>query len=180
MSQFSESYHLKDANIDEAVQLVRETSQSGYVGKLSDKWVTLIPESAVCGYNYDRAIVKHNKGVMLQYVFPEDHGFIFRLFQANNLISEYFIDINESDFEDGMDASNLNSEMFVKLTGIDISAAGFEALMQPKTWDEYFALPGDLMGLLGIAPQAYEWLSYHYCELNKEDNKELAEQFVKV
>ena|GEM_PF-6253183 len=180
MSEFSESYHLKNGSIEEAIHLIKQTSQAGYVGKLCDTWVTLVPESAMCGYRYDQSLIGYNRGIILHYVFPEDHGFMFRLFQENRLICEYAVDINGGDFAAEKDLRAFNGAAFLELTGTALSAAELETLLQPKTWEEYSALPGKLMASLGIPGKAYEWLSYHYCECNKEDNPEVSKNFVKI
>lgn len=180
MSEFSESYHLKGNDINSAIQIIKKTSSPGFVGKLCDNWLTLVPESAICGYDFNEKLIENNEGIIFHYVFPEDHGFVFRLFKENSLVCEYSIDVNEGDLDAGRDMSNLNSALFTELTGIAMSAVEFEMLLQPKTWDEYFSLPDKLMELLGIPVEAYKWLSYHYCELNKEDNPELAKQFIEV
>jgi hypothetical protein len=80
MSEFSESYHLKNGNLDDVVALIRRSGQTGYAAKVCDGWTTAIPESTICGFSYDENFVKGNTGILLHYNYPEDHGFSFTLF----------------------------------------------------------------------------------------------------
>lgn len=170
MSEFSESYHIKNGSLEDSIQLIKMSSQSGYVGKFCDGWSTLIPESAICNDFVDYEIIKHNTGILLQFINPEDHGFLFRLFNGQQLVSECIFDYNDT--KPIVDISKLNSLEFINLTGIGISDIELEKLLLPKEWEECFSLPGRLMELLGIAPKAYSWISYYYCQLlEKEDPK---------
>jgi hypothetical protein len=58
MSEFSESYHLKDGSLDDAIALIKQSGQTGYAAKVCDGWATAIPESAACSFSHDEDFAK--------------------------------------------------------------------------------------------------------------------------
>lgn len=178
MSEFSESYHLKNGSLEDAISLLKKSHQTGFVAKASDEWVSLVPSSAICSFSVDTDLITNNTGILLQYVSAEDHCFSFRIYHDSQIISEYTCDINNvlGDFETdvSIDKENFNSSEIVKLINMDISEKELMRILTPRNFNEYMSMSGEFMEKLKIPPQAYNWISYHYCELlQNEEEKPL-------
>lgn len=176
MSEFSESYHIKNGTLEDSIKLIQASAQPGYAGKLNEGWSVLVPESAICSGDPDAKIIGNNQGILLLYTRAEDHGFWFKLFNKDKLVSEYFL--NFEDEGPKADISKLNASEFITLTGIAFSAAELEEFLKLNDWEECFKLAYKFMNLLGIEPKSYDWISYHYCQSREKDDPEFG--FVKV
>ncbi|MDR1565552.1 MAG: hypothetical protein LBS74_11400 [Oscillospiraceae bacterium] len=171
MSEFSESYHLKNGSLQDAIDLIKKSSQSGYAKKPCKDWVTLVPESAICGFNCDKKLVKNNTGILVQYIYPEDHGFCFRVFNRNRLVAEYFYDFNdfdESNIGAALVTNRLNGKELVELLNLKVSEFELVRTLRPTNFSEVMDLHDNFMKLLQIPPEAYTWVSHRYCKLDKE------------
>jgi len=180
MSEFSESYHIKNISLDDAKALIKKSGQSGYAGKLNNDWAVLVPQSAECGSGADETIVSNNENILLHYTFAEDHCFMFEVFNGNEKISEYASDINE-DLQ--IFSKNLNPAELIKVLELNITESDLIKLLTPANMEEYFADPQfnyRLMDLLGIPRESYSWISYHYCQLIEKEDPKFADRFYKV
>ena len=179
MSEFSESYHIRKGTLDDAMLLIQQSNQPGYVGMFNENWSTLVPESAICSWEADIRIIQNNTGLMIHYSWPEDWGFMFELYNASQLVSLYSFEFEELDEEQpDISLANLNSADFIRLLELDINPAELEAMLAPDDFGEIFSIPDKLMALLGVDGRAYNWISYHYCELLENEDPQYG--FTKV
>ncbi|WP_079908318.1 hypothetical protein [Paenibacillus sp. 32352] len=90
MSEFSESYHLKTADRDEVVRLLNQTGKKGYVFEETNGWVTFVFDGEP--FQADEAIVSHNPGLLVHYIYAEDHGWELKIFKKAELVFDYQCD----------------------------------------------------------------------------------------
>ena len=87
MSEFSESYHLRGSDINEAAALLRRAGLKGYVFPPSNGWISFVAEQN--SFEPDPRVVVKNTGTLLHYVSAEDHGWSFALFEGADLACGY-------------------------------------------------------------------------------------------
>lgn len=171
MSEFSESYHLRSSDLNQARKLIKATSNPGFIAKSSEEWVSLVPHSAICSFETDPDIIKNNTGVLLHYTNAEDHMFGFRVFSSDRLVSEYECNINgliDDDMSSTITKKNLNCSEIINMFELDISEFELMKLLTPKSVSEYFLLADKFMEILRIPPKYFSWVSYDYCEMSQE------------
>lgn len=99
MSEFSESYHLRNATQDDAVQLLKRAGLKGIVFPTMMNWTSFVPS----GRDWEglTAIVQANQGFLLHYSYGEDHGWVIDVYQGSEKRShfEHWWDTSE-DIED--------------------------------------------------------------------------------
>ncbi|MGG6295354.1 hypothetical protein ACQ4M4_13265 [Leptolyngbya sp. AN02str] len=80
MSEFSESYHLREATQEDAVQLLQRAGLNGIVFPSSNGWTSFVPS----GNNWEAlgAIVQANVGLLLHYSYAEDHGWLIEIYHG--------------------------------------------------------------------------------------------------
>ena len=79
MSEFSESYHLREASQGDAVKLLQRARLNGIVFPSSTQWTSFVP----AGQDWEglEAIVQANSGILLHYSYGEDHGWIIEVYK---------------------------------------------------------------------------------------------------
>ncbi|MBD1912956.1 MULTISPECIES: hypothetical protein [unclassified Leptolyngbya] len=79
MSEFSESYHLRQASQEDAVQLLQRAGLKGIVFPSSSQWTSFVPG----GQDWEAlpAIVQANSGILLHYSYGEDHGWTIEVYE---------------------------------------------------------------------------------------------------
>lgn len=87
MSEFSQSYHLRTANKEEAVTLMRAAGKRGFVFEPVNGWTSFVVEGAE--FSADEAIVSQNIGLLVHYVYAEDHGWTLTIFNKRLLVFDY-------------------------------------------------------------------------------------------
>ncbi|UJF36032.1 hypothetical protein [Paenibacillus hexagrammi] len=155
MSQFSESYHFRGEDRQEVVKLLQESQLEGYILPDKQGWVTFVVKES----NFEPlpAIIRNNRGVLLHYVYAEDHGWSLFLFQDEREVSRY---ICNWDDEIRIDNLGMDIQAFFNL-GL-IHESNFQAeWLQPQSFEELFDTEPcyKMAQALGIA--YYDWISYH-------------------
>ena len=81
MSEFSESYHLREASQEDAVQLLQRAGLNGIVFPSSNQWTSFVPT----GRDWEglEAIVQANSGILLHYSYGEDHGWSIEVYKGS-------------------------------------------------------------------------------------------------
>lgn len=87
MSEFSESYHLKTNNREQVVELIKKTNKKGYVYEESNGWVTFVFDGSQ--FEADESIVSCNPGVLVHYIYAEDHGWELKIFKKEELVFDF-------------------------------------------------------------------------------------------
>ncbi len=155
MSEFSESFHLRAENAGQGIELLKATGFKGVVFKPQNGWVTIVPQTTPFGAV--RAMTSHNPGTLLHYVFGEDHGWTFSLYEQSESVIHY--------------ECIWDSKLAIDDSQVDAEALG--ALVDPARRSELDDVlhPGpddvrsahhrfaDLIGL-----KHYEWLSGGYLD----------------
>lgn len=93
MSEFSESYHLKTDNQQIVVDLIRKANLQGYVFPEKNGWVTFLVKGQ--SFEADESIILHNPGILIHYIYAEDHGWGLRIFKKSETGFEYSCNWNE-------------------------------------------------------------------------------------
>jgi hypothetical protein len=81
MSEFSESYHLRDASQSDAAQLLRRVGLKGIVFPTTDRWTSFVP----IGEDWEglEAIAEVNEGYLLHYSYGADHGWVIDVYKGS-------------------------------------------------------------------------------------------------
>lgn len=86
MSEFIESFHLRHSNRDEAKTLLTTIGVRGITYKETNGWTTVLP----LGENSQVSNISSNyRGVVLHYLYSEDHAWMINLLSNGELISSY-------------------------------------------------------------------------------------------
>ncbi|NBD24080.1 hypothetical protein [Paenibacillus glycinis] len=171
MSEFSESYHLIGRSEQEGIDLLKRAGQGGLVFPAANDWVTMLPDHPIYTPNAD--LIRHNAGVLLHYVFAEDHGWSFALYERDTLVSSYECDWNEEDIVNRDGETNLPALLEVLNRKLEreqaIKEAEIARLLAPADFEEVSELEPaySFAELLGLSN--YAWLSFHYAERDYAD-----------
>jgi hypothetical protein len=187
MSEYSESYHLRSNNLSDGVDLLKRAGLMGYVFPPSNNWIAMVipteelsssednnnlsKEEMIAKYanlrnsdaflNHSKLLVTANDGLLLHYVWQEDHNWSFEFFNKSELVSGYLCDWNSDEFI--VDDSQLNvafvQSLLVKRDNIPHADA--QRILYPQDfetlWNEH---SGYIFAIaLGLSP--FSWLSYH-------------------
>jgi hypothetical protein len=87
MSEFSESFHLKTLYQTKAVNLLRDAEMTGYVYGEQNGWVTFVVEYR--GKNVDEVISELNPGILVYYVYLEDHMWTLKIYNKDELVFDF-------------------------------------------------------------------------------------------
>jgi hypothetical protein len=169
MSEFSESYHLRAESQEAAKQLLQKAGVSGYVFPPSNQWVTFVAEDGT--FEPNSRIVGRNVGLLVHYVYAEDHGWSFAIFKGHDLVVAYKADWDDELHVDGHAFDEAKFRAVVKEVG-------------GKDPSEWLAIINtrDLETLLGNDPAKvfartlgldhFDWLNYDYASQDREDGDE--------
>jgi hypothetical protein len=169
MSEFSESYHLRSEQAEDAIALLRRAKRKGYVYQPVNGWVTFLAEEGT--FEPDERIVAAAAHPLLHYVSAEDHGWSFTLFDRTKAVSGYRCDW---DSEINIDDSRYSRAALQQLVPSAQPALldDFESRLHPKDFDElHEAEPSKLLAqALGL--EHYDWLAYDYMASDFLDSPE--------
>jgi len=159
MSEFSESFHLRSDNQKDGEDLLKRAGLTGAVFCPVRGWVTIVPESEL--YEAVRPIVGVNQGLLLHYLYAEDHGWQFELYKEEKNICQY---------ECGWDPEfAINDEKVdrVELLPLLIKAdrgEDLENILHPSGLDAIITDPPAYRFARLIGLEHYEWLSGGYLD----------------
>lgn len=167
MSQFSESYHYRSNDQHEVAEILKKSNQEGFVLPPQNGWVTFVVKDS--NFEPTPAIVNNNPGILLHYVYAEDHGWSIRLFDKSEEVSQYFCDWDD---EIRIRNSKFDLKPFFK-NGLIDEQSNIAELLTPKTFDELFDNEPYYKMAQELGLPYYDWMSYHYVEYSKDKFKGL-------
>lgn len=162
MSEFSESYHLRADNPQIVVDLIKASNNKGYVFPEKNGWVTFILKGQ--DFEIDEKIISLNPGVLIHYIYAEDHGWDLRIFNKTKIEFEF--------------SCNWTEEIHIEKCHFDLTLLNELIVSQGNTTDgieSLFDVNEDIFELeeppayviaqkLGLV--YYEWLSDDYIDMN--------------
>ncbi len=177
MSEFSESYHLRTNNQDEASQLLIRSGMGGYMFPVQRGWVTMV----TCENNFtpEEALIQANQGILLYYVYGEDHGWYFSIYRNSEMVCHYEcwwedeIAVNEEEFD-----RKVVEALVAQNSGATLDPDTLDAILHPHDLDIMNPPAYRFAELLGLT--YYKWLSYHYVELSFDREEHLFDEAVSV
>ena len=159
MSEFSESYHLRGTSRREAVDLLHRAGLSGFVFPALDGWVSLVAEGAA--FKPNQKLIRANEGLLLRWVYADDHGWAFDIFKGKKKIVAY-----ECSWEDEVE---VNAKVTLKdlqvALGVELPALAGEAgarILYPRSVDEYIEVSPGYAFAAAVGLTNYRWLAYDY------------------
>lgn len=165
MSEFSESYHLRTSDREAAVNLIRNSGNTGYVFAETNGWVSFLIEGA--NFSVNPEVIKQNPGLLVHYIFAEDHGFEFRVYRKEEAVLEFVCDWNdEVEIEDNELDLGVIREL-VLLQGNSIS--GIEQLFEAESMFSDITPAYELAERIGLVH--YAWLSADNVEEYETDEE---------
>lgn len=164
MSEFSESYHLRGSSRRDATELLARAGLAGFVFPALDGWVSFVAEGEP--FTLNEAIVSANEGVLLRWVYGEDHGWEFNVFTDRKVACEYSCSWEEDLAVNGkVSHAQLERSLGLKLPAL-AGQAGLQ-IFYPSSMEEVFAVKPAYAFAAGVGLTNYRWLSYHYLELDQ-------------
>jgi len=166
MSEFSESFHLRSDSQQDGADLLRRAGLTGAVFSPVRGWVTVVPESEL--YEAVDQMVASNKGLLLYYLYAEDHGWQFELYKSNSVICQY-----ECGWESELviNDSNLNQAVLVSVLIDKSREQVLEDILHPSELNDVIMDPPAYRFANLIGLEHYEWLSGGYLdEISERDS----------
>lgn len=176
MSEFSESYHLRTKDTEEAVNLIKKSGIKGFVFKEENGWVSFVVDGSE--FKPNKKILSKNEGIIVHYANAENYGFFISIYHRSKLVSHYELIFWDEEIYN--DSPNIKDEeldisimyQLIKQNINEISLEELTALLYPdnleNTYDNKFVIR--LANLIGLTN--YSWISYHYLS-NAFEKKEL-------
>ena len=169
MSEFSESYHLRSEQAEDAIELLRRARVRGYVYQAANGWVTFLAEGGV--FEPDQRIVASANRPLLHYVSAEDHGWSFALFDRGKIVTSYRCDWDNEITVDASRYSRAALESYIPSAQPGLLDA-FEQVLNPETFDDLFSEEPSKLFAQAVGLEHYDWLSYQYMASDFEESRE--------
>lgn len=90
MSGFTDSFHLRTFDQTKVMNLLSDAEMPGYVFGENNGWVTFVVEYR--GGNVDEIISEFNPGILLYYVYLEDHMWEIKIYNKDEIVFDYAAD----------------------------------------------------------------------------------------
>ena len=164
MSEFSESYHLRTNNKDDGIALLNKMGARGIVFEQTNGWITVLPEGEL---NSQIGNVSSSfSGVVLHYMYAEDHAWMMNLF-SNGLPISRFLCMWDPEFN--VQDDSLNVDAFADYLQSPDTMQEFEKLFAIDNLEDLFEVnPAyKFADLLGI--EHYQWLGGHDLPSHADD-----------
>ncbi|SFF17492.1 hypothetical protein SAMN04487969_116113 [Paenibacillus algorifonticola] len=156
MSEFSDSYHMKSNHRENAVKLIENSGNKGFVFEEANGWVTFLIEGPA--YDINESVMSWNPGLIVHYMYAEDHGWELRIFNKDEIVFEYKCDwTDEISTEKEIFDIDIIKELIVQ-QGNPIS--NLEELFDLRDFDYEESPAYKLAELIGLVN--YEWVSADY------------------
>ncbi len=166
MSEFSESYHLRSNSSDDAVELLRRIGRKGYVFPPANGWVSFVANE--CELEADVSIVATAKRPLLHYMFAEDFGWFYEIFEDASRTAMY-----SCSWHEGLDPED---EYFSrgKLLQIVPDAESqlldaFESHLRPTSLDDVLESEPSKLFARAVKLVHFDWFAYEYVEITMRD-----------
>lgn len=167
MSEFSESFHLKSDDAQDAVALLSAARVPGFVAPAKNGWVSFVyePDEPPAKDHFD-AIVAAARGTLVHYDFAEDHGCTVTVYVDGKRKARARVSFESR-------RTSFDRDVFVKM-GL-LKARGADAIQE---WLG-FAVPGHVVAeQLGLPYSA--WFSYEYARRRRDQDEPGMRDFVEV
>ncbi|WP_214607665.1 hypothetical protein, partial [Mycobacterium tuberculosis] len=90
MSGFTDSFHLRTFDQAKVMNLLSDVEIPGYVFRENNGWVTFVVDYR--GGNVDEIISEFNPGILLYYVYLEDHMWEIKIYNKDEIVFDYAAD----------------------------------------------------------------------------------------
>lgn len=163
MSEYSESFHLRSKDKNDAAELLKNIGVCGIVFEPTNGWVTVIPEGEL---NSQISSMSSYQGTVLHYMFAEDHVWMTNLFTDGNTISSF---VCAWDPELYIENEFLNTEGLSKYLVQSNSLLELESLFLLTDIEEILETnPSYIFAkLLGLVH--YQWIAGHDIHDHKDE-----------
>lgn len=167
MSEFSESWHLRTMEPQEAVKLLEQAERRGYVFEEENGWVTFVADGS--SFQSDPQLISLNPGLLIHYIYAEDHGWELGVYKRDQRVFEYKCDW--SDGEIVVESSGFEAAMFAEF--VDAPALEeLEALFLNEHPDEIFQEePAAYRCAYFIGLVHVDWISFDYIAFREQDQQ---------
>lgn len=167
MSEFSASYHLRTKKRDDVVNLIKNSSNKGYVFEEANGWVSFVIKGPA--FDIDDSLISYNPGIIVHYIYAEDHGWELRIFNKDDLVFEYKCDwTDEIHIEKELFDIDLIKELVIAQGN---SVDDLESLFDITDYD--FEEPAAYKFAEKIGLTNYEWVSADYFDDSEVDERVL-------
>lgn len=178
MSEFSENYHYKGKDVNAVVQLIKNAGLKGYVYPEKNGWISFV-------VNHDgmppEQLIKQITNKVLFYAYYEDHGWIFRIYEKGQCVSDYscgfdLYDDELTDFDEEENGSETlvvkrnqyNENILKSLLNDEKQLDEIEKILSIETFEDFFEKECAYRFAILLELPYYEWFSYRYLEYNDE------------
>lgn len=166
MSEFSESYHLRSNSSQDAVDLLRQIGRKGYVFPAVNGWVTFVAHE--CELATDLSIVGNAKTPLLHYLFGEDFGWCYDIFEGHYRTAMYSCSWHED--LDLQDEYYSRAKLLQIVPDADVDLLDeFESHLRPASADYAAESEAGKLFARAIKLEHFEWLAYEYVEITLRD-----------
>jgi len=169
MSEFTDCYHLRTDNQEEGISLLKRTGLKGYIFPAANGWVTLVSEKY--DFEENEELIKENEGILLHFVYGDDHGWYFTVYEKEKEICHYS-NMWEEEIEDD---SRFDEEYIYKLIQENESK---DREIEREELQSILEDPQEFADLIGLTN--YEWISYHYIDMESERGEDVYEGVIKI
>lgn len=158
MSEFSEVYFLRSNEQDEAILLLKKAGVQGYVYPVRDGWATFAANTSPL-FKFSEKLKEANKGILMQFVNAEDHGWGFEVCVGNKSVCGYYYEIESEKINREIE----EKEFELLLKQEDGKFRVLKKYFDKKTKIEDIINPQDFTQDMKL--YFTSWISYHYAEL---------------
>lgn len=160
MSEFSESYHLRSEHHQDAIDLLHALERRGYVYRSTNGWVTFVVEAST--FEPDAQIVAAAPQPLLHYVFTEDHGWSFTLYDRGAVVSCYRCSWSDDELQVD-DAAYSRAHLLQVIPVVQPQLLeDVEQWLHPRDIDELLEAQPSKLFAQAMGLVHYDWLSYDY------------------
>jgi hypothetical protein len=177
MSEFSDSYQLKSSTTSDGVSLLRRAGLDGYVFPAENGWVTILADGPM--FEPNDQLIDNNVGVLLHYMYAEDHGWSVEVYQGLDLVTQH-----ECEWDPRLNVVHkLDADAADRVLGSSLSSVGAERLrmmLDPTNIDEVFELEPARAFAEAVGLTHFEWLSFAYIYGDMERGQAVPEGVIEV
>ena len=156
MSEFSESYHFRGSSRRDVTDLLQRAGLSGFVFPALDGWVSFVAEGEPFRPNHD--LLKANEGLLLRWMYAEDHGWAFDIFKGQKRVVGY-----ECSWEDDIQVSGaVTHQLLQAALGAELPALAGESgakILYPASLEELFQTKPAYAFAVAVGLTNYRWLA---------------------
>ncbi len=175
MSEFSESYHLRTKDAEDAVKLLKKSGLNGFIFKEENGWVSFVVDGSE--FKPNKKVLSENEGIIVHYANAENYGFFISIFNKNKLVSHYELILWDEEIYN--DSPKIKDEeldidimyQLIKQNIAEITIGELTSILYPDNLENIFDCNYAirLANLIGLTN--YSWTSYHYLANDFSKNK---------